>query len=145
MKTAANYKNRCVFFCDEFGTLPKIESAEMMFSASRSRRLQIVPIIQSFCTARQELRQRGRGNHCGQYAAHNIWRFRSQQLLGRGTLQSPGQPNCDVRLGQPVSKNDPSQSLQMIGRPLLTPDELKSLPKGQFVVMKTGVHPMESG
>ena len=32
-------KNRCVFFCDEFGTLPKIESAEMMFSASRSRRL----------------------------------------------------------------------------------------------------------
>lgn len=29
-------------------SLPKIESAKMMFSASRSRRLQIVPIIQSF-------------------------------------------------------------------------------------------------
>ena len=28
--------------------MPKIESAEMMFSAARSRRLQIVPIIQSF-------------------------------------------------------------------------------------------------
>ena len=41
------------------------------------------------------------------------------------------------------SKNDPSQSLQMIERPLLTPDELKSMPKGQFVVMKTGVHPMK--
>lgn len=41
-------ENRCVFFCDEWGTLPKIVSAEMMFSASRSRRLQIVPIIQSF-------------------------------------------------------------------------------------------------
>lgn len=41
-------KNRCVFFCDEYGTLPKIESAGMMFSASRSRRLQIVPVIQSF-------------------------------------------------------------------------------------------------
>lgn len=40
-------KNRCVFLCDEYGTLPKIESAEMMFSASRSRRLQIVAIIQS--------------------------------------------------------------------------------------------------
>ena len=26
-------KNRVVLFCDEFGTLPKIESAEMMFSA----------------------------------------------------------------------------------------------------------------
>lgn len=41
-------KNRVVFYCDEFGTLPKIESAEMMFSASRSRRVSIVPIIQSF-------------------------------------------------------------------------------------------------
>ena len=41
------------------------------------------------------------------------------------------------------SKNDPSQSLQMIERPLLTPDELKAMPKGQFIVMKTGVHPMQ--
>lgn len=40
-------KNRCVFLCDEYGTLSKIESAEMMFSSSRSRRLQIVAIIQS--------------------------------------------------------------------------------------------------
>lgn len=30
----------------------------------------------------------------------------------------------------------------MIERPLLTPDELKSLPKGDFIVMKTGAHPM---
>lgn len=41
------------------------------------------------------------------------------------------------------SKNDPSQSLQMIERPLMTPDELKSMPKGQFVVMKTGFRPMK--
>lgn len=41
-------------------------------------------------------------------------------------------------------KNDPSQSLQMMERPLLTSDELKSLPKGQFVLMKTGVHPMRT-
>ena len=39
-------------------------------------------------------------------------------------------------------KNDPSQSLQMMERPLMSPDELKSMPKGSFIVMKTGVHPM---
>ena len=38
-------------------------------------------------------------------------------------------------------KNDPSQSLQMIQRPLMTPDELKSLPKGNFIVSKTSSHP----
>lgn len=41
-------------------------------------------------------------------------------------------------------RNDPSQSLQMIERPLLTADELKSLPKGDFIVMKTGTHPMRT-
>ena len=39
---------------------------------------------------------------------------------------------------------DKSQSLQMMERPLMTPDELKSIPKGQFVVMKTGTHPMQT-
>lgn len=40
--------NRVIFFWDEVGTIPKIESAEMMFSASRSRKVSIIPIIQSF-------------------------------------------------------------------------------------------------
>ena len=30
----------------------------------------------------------------------------------------------------------------MMERPLMTADELKSMPKGQFVVMKTGFYPM---
>ena len=31
----------------------------------------------------------------------------------------------------------------MTERPLLMPDELKSLPKGDFIVMKTGVNPTQ--
>ena len=40
-------------------------------------------------------------------------------------------------------KDNPSESLQMMERPLMTADELKSMPKGQFVVMKTGFYPMK--
>ena len=40
-------------------------------------------------------------------------------------------------------KDNGSQSLQMMERPLMTADELKSMPKGQFIVMKTGAHPMK--
>ncbi len=40
--------NRVVMFLDEIGTIPKIQNMEMMFSASRSRRVSIVAIIQSF-------------------------------------------------------------------------------------------------
>ena len=41
-------------------------------------------------------------------------------------------------------KDNASKSLQMMERALLTPDELKSLPKGTFIVMKTGTHPMQT-
>ncbi len=134
-------KNRCVFFCDEFGTLPKIESAEMMFSASRSRRLQIVPIIQSFSQLDKNYGKEGAEiivdntqlTIFGGFAPNSSSAEVLSKALGTRTVMSGSVSR---------SRNDPSESLQMIERPLLTPDELKSLPKGQFVVMKTGVHPM---
>lgn len=134
-------KNRCVFFCDEFGTLPKIESAEMMFSASRSRRLQIVPIIQSFSQIDKNYGKEGaeiivdntQVTLFGGFAPNSSSAEVLSKALGSRTVMSGSVSQ---------SKNDPSQSLQMIERPLMTADELKSLPKGQFVVMKTGVHPM---
>ena len=43
-----------------------------------------------------------------------------------------------------TGKGEGSRTLQMMERPLMTPDELKSLPKGEFVVMKTGTHPMRT-
>ena len=53
--------------------------------------------------------------------------------------------NRNVQVGTVSrSKNDPSQSLQMASRPLMSADELKALPKGTFIVMKTGQHPMKT-
>ena len=135
-------KNRCVFFCDEYGTLPKIQDAEMMFSASRSRRLQIVPIIQSFSQLDKNYGKEGAEiivdntqlTIFGGFAPNSTSAEVLSKALGSRTVMSGS-----VSRG----KNDPSQSLQMIERPLMTPDELKSMPKGQFVVMKTGAHPMK--
>ncbi len=135
-------KNRCIFFCDEFGTLPKIESAEMMFSASRSRRLQIVPIIQSFAQLEKNYGKEGAEiivdntqlTIFGGFAPNSSSAEVLSKALGSRTVLSGSVSH---------GKNDPSQSLQMMERPLMTPDELKSLPKGKFIVMKTGVHPMQ--
>ncbi len=41
-------------------------------------------------------------------------------------------------------RNDGSQNLEMIEHPLLSPDELQSMPKGRFVVTKTGAYPMRT-
>ena len=32
----------------------------------------------------------------------------------------------------------------MIERPLMTPDELRTMPKGHFILMKTGIHPFKT-
>ena len=123
-------------------SLPKIDSAEMMFSASRSRRLQIVPIIQSFAQLEKNYGKEGADviidntqlTIFGGFAPNSTSAEVLSKALGSRTVMSGSVSR---------SKNDPSQSLQMIERPLMTPDELKSLPKGTFVVMKTGFYPMK--
>lgn len=134
--------NRVMMYLDEFGTIPKIEGAEMMFSASRSRRVSIVAIIQSFAQLQKNYGKEGceiitdntQLTVFGGFAPNSESAQVLSKALGTRTVQSGS-----ISRG----KNDPSQSLQMIERALLTPDELKSLPKGTFVVMKTGFYPMQ--
>ena len=135
-------KNRVMFYCDEFGSFPKIEGAEAMFSASRSRRISIVAIIQSFAQLDKNYGIEGQEiitdntqlTIFGGFAPNSQSAEVLSKALGEQTVLS----------GSVSHGRDRSQSLQMIGRPLMTPDELKSMPKGQFIVMKTGTHPMIS-
>lgn len=135
--------NRVMMFLDEIGTIPKIESAEMMFSASRSRRVSIVAIIQSFAQLEKNYGREGAAiiiDNCqdtvfGGFAPNSESAQVLSKAMGNRTVLSGS-----VSRG----KNDPSQSLQMIERALMTPDELKSMPKGHFIVTKTGAYPMRT-
>ncbi len=133
--------NRVMMYLDEIGTIPKIESIEMMFSASRSRRISIVAIIQSFAQLEKNYGKEGASiivDNCqdmvfGGFAPNSESAEVLSKALGNRTVMSGS-----VSRG----KNDPGQSLQMIQRLLMTPDELKSMPKGRFIVTKTGANPM---
>jgi type IV secretion system protein VirD4 len=133
--------NRVMMFLDEIGTIPKIESAEMMFSASRSRRVSIVAIIQSFAQLEKNYGREGSAiiiDNCQDTVFDGFApNSESAQILSKA-MGSKTVMSGSVSRG----KNDPSQSLQMIERPLMTPDELKSMPKGWFIVTKTGAYPM---
>ncbi|QIK86638.1 type IV secretory system conjugative DNA transfer family protein [Erysipelothrix sp. HDW6B] len=136
-------KNRVMFYLDEIGTIPRIDSIEMMFSASRSRKLSIVAIIQSLAQLEKNYDKNGAEiivDNCqlsilGGFAPNSETADVLSKNLGNQTIMSGS-----VSKG----KGDSSQSLQMIERPLMTPDELKSMPKGNFIVMKTGSNPMRS-
>lgn len=135
--------NRVMVFADEIGTIPKIESMEMMFSAGRSRRISMVPIIQSFAQLQKNYGKEGSSiiiDNCqdilfGGFAPNSESAEILSKALGNRTVMSGS-----ISRG----KNDPSQSLQMMGRPLMTPDELKTLPKGHFILAKTGCCPMQT-
>ncbi len=134
--------NRVVFFCDDLGTMPAFDILPL-FSAGRSRRLTLVPIIQSLAQLEKNYGKEGAEiltDNCqdtifGGFAPNSQTAEVLSKALGSRTVMSGS-----ISRG----KNDPSQSLQMIQRPLMTPDELKSIPKGHFIVMKTGTHPMQT-
>lgn len=141
-KGSGRLPNRVVFYCDEFGTMPAFD-VEALFSAGRSRGITLVPIIQSLAQLDKNYGDKGAESivdNCqdtifGGFAPNSQTAEQLSKSLGSRTVLSGS-----VSRG----KNDPSQSLQMIERPLMTPDELKSIPKGNFVVMKTGTHPMQT-
>ena len=141
-KRHGKLKNRVVFFCDELGTMPAFDILPL-FSAGRSRGLTLVPIIQSLAQLEKNYGKEGAEiltDNCqdtifGGFAPQSQTAEALSKALGSRTVLSGS-----VTRG----KHDPSQSLQMIERPLMTPDELKSMPKGSFIVAKTGTHPMRT-
>jgi len=135
-------KNRVIFFCDELGTMPPFDILPL-FSAGRSRKCTLVPVIQSLAQLEKNYGKEGAEiitDNCqdtifGGFAPNSQTAEVLSKALGERTVMSGS-----VSKG----KDSPSQSVQMMGRPLMTPDELKSLPKGDFIVMKTGTHPMRT-
>ena len=136
--------NRVVLFCDELGTMPAFDILPL-FSAGRSRKLTLVPIIQSLAQLEKNYGKEGaeiivdntQDTIFGGFAPNSQTAEVLSKALGSRTVMSGS-------VSKGGGKDSASRSLQMIERPLMTPDELKSIPKGQFVVMKTGTHPMQT-
>lgn len=131
---------KAAFYMDELGTLPRISSLEMAFAAARSRNLMLVPIIQSYQQLEKNYGKEGSAiiqDNCqitiaGGFSPTSQTADSIAKALGYRTVLTGSVSR---------SKDHPSQSLSMIQRELMSADELKSMKKGSFVVMKTGTHP----
>ena len=135
-------KNRVIFYCDELGTMPPFDILPL-FSAGRSRGLTLVPIIQSLAQLEKNYGKEGAEIICDNCQDTIFGGFSPQSRTAEALSSALGSRTV---LSGSVSqgKDSNNQSLQMMERPLMTPDELKSIPKGEFVVMKTGTHPMRT-
>ena len=134
-------KNRVVIYADEFGTMPPFDVLPL-FSAGRSRGLSLVPIIQSLAQLEKNYGKEGAEIICDNCQDTIFGGFSPQSKTAEALSAALG--SRTVLSGSVSQGKESSQSLQMMERPLMTPDELKSIPKGEFVVMKTGTHPMRT-
>ena len=111
-KRGGKLTNRVVFLCDEFGTMPPFDVLSL-FSAGRSRRLTMVPIIQSLAQLEKNYGKEGAeilADNCqdtifGGFAPNSQTAEVLSKALGSRTVMSGS-----VSKG----KNDPSQSLPMM-------------------------------
>ena len=134
-------KNRVVIYADEFGTMPPFDVLPL-FSAGRSRGLTLVPIIQSLAQLEKNYGKEGAEIVCDNCQDTIFGGFAPQSKTAEALSAALG--SRTVLSGSVSQGKESSQSLQMMERPLMTADELKSIPKGEFVVMKTGRHPMRT-
>ena len=133
---------RVMFYLDEFGTFTKIEGIDKMFSAIRSRNVFLVPVIQG--SAQLE-------TNYGREGADNINNNCQMTMFSGFSPKSKDAEELSKALGNrtvmtgSVSTNklggNSSRTLQMMQQPLMSPDQIRTLKQGNFILMKTGLHP----
>ena len=129
---------KVICFYDELKTIPKREGLDAIFTASRSRNMTIVGILQGI----SQLNDRyGKDvaetmfNSCHDTIAGAFGplsqdaEFISKQL-GSRTAQT-GSVTTDGKTGEQ------SLSEQMMEVPLMAPNELREMPRGEYVLLKT--------
>ncbi len=129
-------------FYDELGTVPKIQGLVQQFTAIRSRNVSLVGILQGTSQLEETYNKNGAATilDCCQVVlaggfgplsedAERISGRLGNRTVASGSVSSGGGSERD------------SRTLSMMERPLMTPDELRRLPKGSFIAMKTGVRP----
>lgn len=130
------------FFLDEFGTLPAITGFNGMMSAARSRNIFFNIILQS--TSQLE---RNYGKDAAKIIMDNCkYTFftgisptsedaeKFSKQMGNFTIEVNSVSTNAKPNGGGASKG---RSLQMQARPLKTAEEIKNMPKGDFIIMRT--------
>lgn len=125
---------------DEFGNMPAIQDMDVLMSAARSRGIRFILSVQSLAQLEKNYQEKlsvimrdSIQMTMFTYVSPNS-RHTAEELsktLGSQTILS----------GSVSSGKTTSTNLSMIGRPLMTPDEIINMKPGQFIVMKAGARP----
>ena len=132
-----------IAFWDEYGNMPPIKDIDVLVSAARSRGIRFLFSLQSYGQLEKNYSHQMAKiiKDCCQitistYVSPNSRETAEElsKVLGQQTVQS----------GSITKGHGYTQNLQMIGRALLTPDEIINLQPGNFLVLKAGCRPVQT-
>lgn len=140
-KGALQRKVLCLW--DEFGNMPAIKDVDVLFSAARSAGIRIMPTLQSLAQLQKSYNQN----------TAKIIRETCQMTLttyvapmARETAEEISKVlgNRTVQSGSISAGRGGSRTTQMMGKPLMTSDEIMGMGIGNFICMKSGCRPMQT-
>ncbi len=136
--------HRIEYFLDEFGTYTAIDGVQQFFSAGRSRNIMTNPFLQSLSQLDEKYGKETAKNirNCCQNVmfgfqaplsddAETFSKSLSNQTVMSGSISK--------RSGTSDSQN--STTYQMMKKPLMSADQIRRMGKGEWVLMKSGMHP----
>lgn len=135
---------RAIFFLDEIGTVPKIESFDMMFSAARSRNIIFVPILQSPSQLEDKYGDKAAKTINSNIACVMYGGFSPESELAKDVSKALG----NVTVTTTSISKDAYKVLgghvqnSMTGKPLISENELNRFKTGDFIVRRSGQYPM---
>lgn len=134
---------KVLYLWDEFGNMPAIKDVDMLFSALRSRGIRIMIALQSFLQLEKNY-TKARAGIIREACQMLVFTYVSPAALTTAQELSRILGNETVLTGSVTTGNGVTASRQMMGKPLLSPDEIMRLKFGHFIVFKSGSKPMKT-
>ncbi|MGP1544319.1 MAG: type IV secretory system conjugative DNA transfer family protein [Candidatus Fimenecus sp.] len=137
-------KRPVLCFWDEFGNMPPIKDVDGLFTAARSRGIRFLYSLQSFSQLEKNY-NRTYKDIILDSSQILMFTFLSPTALETAKKLSEILGNRTVLTGsitanpkKDLLSESTSTSYQMMKRPLMTPDEILSIPIGTYIVLKAG-------
>lgn len=130
-------------FWDEFGNMPPIKDIDVLLSAARSRGIRFLLSLQSFGQLEKSY-SRQMAKIIKDCCQITISTYVSPNSGDTAEVLSKALGSKTIQSGSVTKGHGRSQSLQMIGRRLLTEDEITNLKQGEFIILKAGNLPIRT-
>ena len=125
---------------DEFGLFPAIKDVDNLLAAARSAGVRFVLALQSLAQNEKNY-SRTTAKIIRETCQITLTSYVAPMARETAEELSKILGNCTVQSGSISTGGHKSQTIQMMGKPLLSAEEIINMPQGNFVVIKSGTYP----